>query len=113
MNLSQLFAESEKVLNGECLLRVPESFDKGNGREADLLHVLQIDRSGRPPKIRHTAQNDLNQPGMLLRRWALLKLIKGHMNVLQPFMSLLNKEIDQLSLKIVYGIGTHEISLSH
>jgi hypothetical protein len=49
---------------------------------------------------------------MLLRRWALLKLIKGYMNVLEPFMSLLNKEIDQLFLKIVCGIGTHEISLS-
>jgi hypothetical protein len=45
---------------------------------------------------------------MLLRRWALLKLIKGYMNVLEPFMSLLNKEIDQLFLEIVCGIGTHE-----
>ena len=33
---------------------------------------------------------------MPLRRWALLQLIKGDVNVLKPFMCFLNKEIDQL-----------------
>jgi hypothetical protein len=34
------------------------------------------------------------------------------MNVLEPFMCFLNKEIEQLFLKIVWGIGSHDISPS-
>jgi hypothetical protein len=33
-------------------------------------------------------------------------------NVLEPFMCFLNKEIDQLFLKIVGGAGSHDISPS-
>jgi hypothetical protein len=49
---------------------------------------------------------------MPLRRWALLQLIKGDVNVLKPFMCFLNKEIDQLFLKIVCGVGSQDFSPS-
>ena len=39
MDLSQLFTEREKVLNGERFLWVPQSFDKGNRLEAGMFDV--------------------------------------------------------------------------
>jgi hypothetical protein len=49
---------------------------------------------------------------MSLRRWALLQLIKSDMDVLEPFVRFLNKEINQLFLKIVWNVGSHDISPS-
>jgi hypothetical protein len=41
-----------------------------------------------------------------------LQLIKRDVNVLEPFMCFLNKEIDQLFLKIVCVVGSQDISPS-
>jgi hypothetical protein len=49
---------------------------------------------------------------MPLRHWSLLQLIERDMNVLEPFMRLLNEQFNQFFLETVYGVGSHDLSPS-
>ena len=101
VDLSQLLTEGEKVLSRELFLWVLEGLDKRNHFETGLLNVWEIDCGSRSSEIRHSSRNRPNQLGMSLRHWILLQLIERDMNILEPFMCLLDEQFDQLFLKIV------------
>src|SRR5262245_62229124 len=101
MVLSELFTEREKILHGKGLGRILDRVDEGQGREAGFFDVRKIDGGGRTAKIGDARGEGSNQCSMSLRRRSLLQLVESHMNVLQPFVRLLNKEIDELFLKFI------------
>ncbi len=112
MNLPQLFAEGNEVLYGECLLWIFDGLDEGQRGKTRTLDVGKIDRGGGPAEVGDTSGQRRDKCRMALRGRPLLQLVERHMNVLQPFVGFLNKEVDQLLLKFIRRIARHESSPS-
>ena len=107
MDLPQLFAEGEEILNGKRLGRILNGLDKGQRRKTRLFNVRKIDGGGRPAEIRDPGRERADQCGMSFRRWSLLEFVQRDMDVLQPFVRFLDKEIDEFFLEFIRCIARH------
>ncbi len=63
--------------------------------------MRKIDRGSGSAEIGHAGGQRIDLDGVTLRRGPLLYLVEGDVNVLQPFMRLLNEQFDEFILKFI------------
>src|SRR4029079_18410886 len=101
VDLSELFTQGKEILHGQRLCRVLDRLDEGKRGETSLIHLGEIDGGGGSPEIGDSSREGPDQRVMAFWRRPLLQFVQRHMNVLQPFVVLLDKEIDELFLKFI------------
>ena len=94
MDMPQLLTQGEEVIGRNLSGRILQRFDKRKCGETRSFDICQIDGCGRSTEIGDADLNRLGQRPMPARFRCLLKFIKCHMNLLQPFVGLLHEELN-------------------